>query len=147
MNMKELKAQLEHKHHDFEARMQAKEHLQQILTENHIKFDADAIIAIDQKPDGQIFFLERGNERAGYKHVLNHAKDFNNKGVNVAKLPQFIMHTLKNNQQVSVQNARRGGRPIYHGTLFAQNNHEVDVAISVGSNGFIVGANPVTLKK
>lgn len=149
MNTRELKAQLESKRIEFESRAAKKQDLMQALKAKGTKFDADAVIAIDQNQNGEIFFLERGNDRAGYKHVLSHATDFKNKGVKVAKLPAFLMHTMKTNQQVGMQGekAKRGGRPIYRGTLFAQRNVEIDVAISAGSNGFIVGANPTTLRK
>lgn len=133
---------------EFAERNQAKRALQQKLAEKHIKFDEDALLEIDQNPNGEIFFLERGNARAGYKHVLSHADDFKRKGISVAKLPKFLLFALKQNEQVGVQGANKKtrGRPVYKGTLLGKNTH-VEVAITVGNNGFIVGANPTTLKK
>ena len=133
---------------EFKKRQQAKLELINKLEAKRIKFDAEAILEIDQYQGGDVFFLERGNAKAGYKHVLDHAEDFKNKGVSVAKLPKFLMFALKQNEQVATQGAKKNrGRPVYKGTLFGAKNASVDVAISVGSNGFIVGANPTTLKK
>jgi hypothetical protein len=91
-----------------------------------------------------------GNDKAGYKHVLDeHIKNFEEKGVRSAALPKLIMNTLVANEIVGYQGKSKG-RPIYRSRFFLPKNDAVfvDIAITVGSNGFIVGANPTSkLKK
>ena len=46
----------------------------------------------------KIMFLERGNERAGYKHILaEHGREFSNKmkKLSIAKLPDILFNALQ----------------------------------------------------
>ena len=66
-------------------------------------------------------WLENGTDTAGLNHIITeHADDFLNKKI------------------VGYQ-GRGTGRPIYE---FTYNGEIHKVAITVGNNGFIVGANP-----
>ena len=91
-------------------------------------------------------FLELGqhtgsSQGAGFSHILaEHADDFLAQGVPVNQLADVVMDTLKNGQRVGVQGSR-GDRIIYEYTLNGQTKR---MAITVGSNGFVVGANPVS---
>jgi hypothetical protein len=134
---------------EFAARRQAKAALMTKLTIANIKYDADAILEIAEDPNKKVIFLERGNEKAGFKHLLKHLGDYKNRALTAAILPKFIMHTLVENNIVG-QQSKRAGRPIYRSTFFKPSNDATftDVAITVGNNGFIVGANPSSkLKK
>lgn len=100
-----------------------------------IKYNADDILHIEDI-NGKIVFLERGGEKAGYKHVLTHADEFKLHHISMAKVPAALFSALRKNNKVGKQ-GKRDGRPIF----------EVDnklFAISVGSNGYVVGANPTS---
>ena len=89
-------------------------------------------------PDGKIIFLEEGNPKAGWEHIANHLDDFKNAGYPVENLQSIIFEALKQNDIVGHQGAGTG-RPIYQVEYGGQT---YNIAITVGDNGFIVGANP-----
>ena len=62
-----------------------------------------------------------------------HKKEFLNKGISEQDLANFIMESLKNGKIVG----KEGSRFVYEGI-------KQTTAITVGSNGFVVGANPVS---
>ena len=62
-------------------------------------------------------------------------KQFIQKGIPEEEIPKFIMTAVSKGKIVDYQ----GGRPIYK---VVYNGVNREVAITVGDNGFIVGANP-----
>jgi filamentous hemagglutinin len=105
-----------------------------------IKYNANDILEIQEDENGKIIFLERGSQDpdsengAGYKHILRHADEFKQCNISIAKLPQLLFSAIKQ-QKVVGRQGKKPGRPIYelNNKLFA---------ITIGSNGFIVGVNP-----
>lgn len=90
-------------------------------------------------PDGKIVFLESGNAKAGLKHIINeHGKEFAQMGVSESQIPKVIFDTLQKGKIIG-QQGKDGGRPIYEATV---NGQKYKLAITVGDNGFVVGANP-----
>ena len=84
-------------------------------------------------------WLENGTDTAGLNHIVTeHADDFLNKGITQEQIPDYVMNALENGKIVGYQ-GRGTGRPIYE---FTYNGEIHKVAITVGNNGFIVGANP-----
>ncbi len=69
--------------------------------------------------------------------------DFAAMGVKSNDIPDLLMKALKKGEIVGYQGRGRG-RPIYE-VVF--NGQKQRVAITVGNNGFIVGANPTSLPK
>ncbi|PJG85311.1 hemagglutinin repeat-containing protein, partial [Conservatibacter flavescens] len=112
------------------------------LTQNGIKFTQDQVIAITKTNDGRIVFLEKGNAKAGLEHVLKHKNEFIAKGISESDIPNFLITALNQNNIVGYQ-GKGNGRPIYE---LNYNGKTQRVAITVGNNGFIVGANPVSIK-
>lgn len=108
-----------------------------------IKFNAEEVLFID-KIGEKFVFLERGvqNEEkkqgAGYKHILTHAKEFKQNNISIAKLPYVLFSSLSKNNIIAYQGKGKG-RPI-----FEAENEKIGIAITVGSNGYIVGANPTS---
>jgi len=97
-------------------------------------------LRIGQVSNGRVVFLETGSNTAGLQHIINaHGSDFANRGVSIEQIPDLVMKALSDNNIVGSQGA---GRPIYE-TIF--NGTKQLVAITVGSNGYIVGANPASL--
>ncbi len=91
------------------------------------------------RPGVPVAWLEKGNKDAGFMHVLyEHAGDFMNRGVATEDIPRLLKTALSDGKIVGNQGAD-AGRPIYEVTF---NGKVQRVGITVGSNGFVVGANP-----
>ena len=87
---------------------------------------------------GKILFLERGNANAGLQHIISrHGAEFAKAGISKRNIPKFIMQAILTGRKVGMQ----GSRPIYE-TTFNGTTHRV--AVTVGNNGFVVGANMVS---
>ncbi|MFJ4291920.1 DUF637 domain-containing protein [Cupriavidus sp. NPDC089707] len=109
------------------------------LAANGVKFTPENVIATARTPNGQIVFLETGNAKAGLQHIVGeHASDFANIGVAEAEIPSVIMKAVQEGNIVGYQGAGTG-RPIYETIV---NGQPQRIAVTVGSNGYIVGANP-----
>jgi filamentous hemagglutinin len=97
------------------------------------------VVATGTAPDGQIVFLETGSSSAGLKHIIEeHGAEFANMGVSPAQIPNVVMQAVTQGKIVGYQGSGTG-RPIYEVTV---NGQPQRIAVTVGSNGFIVGANP-----
>lgn len=111
------------------------------------KFKKEEVVAITKDHDNKIIWLEKGhlNQKAsGFAHILaKHGNDFANQGITAAEIPQYLMYAVKEGTIVSRQ--RHGtGRPVYE---FYYEGKRRRVAVSIGKNGYIVGANPMTTPK
>lgn len=108
-----------------------------------IKHSPSDVLRIARMPDGQIIFLEKGRgtgpRPSGLQHVLvEHAADFARRGISAEQIPDLLLEARAQNRVVGYQ-GRGSGRPIYRVEFNGQTHY---VAISIGSNGYIVGANP-----
>ena len=109
------------------------------LANSGVKYNPEDIVAITKTADGKLVWLENGTDAAGLNHIIiEHAGDFLNKGITQEQIPDYIMNALENGKIIGYQ-GRGTGRPIYE---FIYNGENHKVAITVGNNGFIVGANP-----
>ena len=109
------------------------------LASNGVKFTRQDVIATGTTPDGKIIFLETGNPAAGLQHIIDdHANDFANIGVPSSQIPSVVMQAVTEGKVVGYQGAGTG-RPIYETIVNGQSQR---IAVTVGDNGFIVGANP-----
>ena len=115
------------------------------LSRSGVKYTAENVVAITRTANGQLVWLETGStgsRGAGLAHILEkHASDFMAKGIESNQIPEFITTTLSKGRIVSYQ-GQGTGRPIYE---VIYNGVKQQVAITLGNNGFIVGANPTTL--
>ncbi len=102
------------------------------------KYTLEDLVAITKTPDGKLVWLEKGNASAGLQHIEGHLNDFLANGISQKQIPEFITQALSKGKHVGMQNTR----PIYE-VVFNGKTHRV--AVTVGDNGFIVGANPVSL--
>ena len=110
------------------------------LQKEGIKHNPDNILRIGQVSNGRIVFLETGNNTAGLQHIVKaHGSDFTNRGILIEQIPDLVMKALSDNNIIGFQGANR---PIYE-TIF--NGTKQLIAITVGNNGYIVGANPASL--
>ncbi|MEV6849320.1 hypothetical protein [Actinoplanes sp. NPDC051411] len=117
----------------------ARDELLKELAANGVKHDPDKVILIGKNGEGKIIFLESGNAKAGLQHVMDHADQFADIGVPSDKVGQFAFDAATTGKVVGYQ-GKGTGRPIYE---FVFEGRPYRVAVTVGNNGFIVGANPV----
>ncbi|WYU53122.1 hypothetical protein MHH67_06575 [Bacillus sp. FSL K6-0047] len=111
------------------------------LESSGIKYNPDEVMAITKTANGKLVWLEKGNSNAGFEHVMRHADEFAVKGIKSNEIPDLLVEALTKGKVVGTQ-GRRNSRPIYE-VVF--NGQKQRVAITVGNNGFIVGANPKSL--
>lgn len=111
------------------------------------KVNKAEVVAITQDASGRIVWLEKGHlgpKASGLMHIVDaHAKDFAKQGISEAEIPQYIMTAVKYGTIVGYQ-GRDQGRPIYEFTYEGTTRR---IAITIGSNGYIVGANPQSVPK
>lgn len=109
------------------------------LASNGVKFTAQDVVATGRLPTGQIVFLERGSSASGLQHIIEeHGAEFAQAGISSAQIPGVLMQALTEGRIVGYQGAGTG-RPIYEISIGGQQQR---FAITVGGNGYIVGANP-----
>ncbi|WP_329136586.1 hypothetical protein OG552_25130 [Streptomyces sp. NBC_01476] len=110
------------------------------LIESGVKFSEEDLVATGRAADGRVVFLEKGNSRAGLTHIIErHGAEFEQRGIGSADLPGFIINAVTKGKVVGYQ-GKGTGRPIYE---LEYNGSPQRVAVTVGNNGFVVGANPV----
>ena len=112
------------------------------LKSQNIKFSEKDVVFITRDKTGQIVWLEKGRlakNPSGLAHIIDaHESDFNRKGIASSDIPDLIIAAVSKGEVVGYQ-GKGTGRPIYKVTY---NGKEHKIAITIGSNGYIVGANP-----
>jgi filamentous hemagglutinin len=109
------------------------------LTANGVKFTPENVIATARSLNGKVVFLETGNSKAGLQHIIaEHGSQFAKMGVSEAQIPGVVMKAVSEGKLVGYQGSGVG-RPIYELTI---NGQQQRIAVTVGDNGFVVGANP-----
>ena len=112
------------------------------LATSGVKYNSKDVVAVTKTPNGKLVWLENGNSQAGLYHILNHSDEFETKGISQNQLPEFLINALNKGKVVGYQ-GKGNGRPIYEINFNGQTQR---VAITTGNNGFIVGANPVSIR-
>ncbi|MEG4958852.1 MULTISPECIES: hypothetical protein [unclassified Microcoleus] len=104
-----------------------------------VKHNPDDILGIARLSDGKIVFLEIGNDRSGWQHIRkDHANDFANRGIPEDMIIDAIMSAVTSGIIIGNQGTKRK-RDVYESEF---NGAVQYISISVGENGYIVGANP-----
>jgi hypothetical protein len=102
------------------------------------KFDPDAIVTIFRDSQGRIVWLEKGDADRGLAHILGeHGGEFAAHGYSETEIPRLLETALQDGRIIGYQ-GKGLDRPIYE-VMFG--GKLVKIAITVGSNGYIVGAN------
>ncbi len=116
------------------------------LIESGVKCNYNEIIGITKMSDGKLVWLEKGHlgdKASGFVHVLEeHEQDFLNRGITKDELPEFLLNTIEKGKIVGYQ-GKGTGRPIFEYTYKGKTQQ---ASITIGSNGYIVGANPTPKK-
>jgi len=114
----------------------SREELIDELAHRSVKHSPENIVAIDRDPSGRIVFLETGSPSAGLEHILLRKSQFSQRGVGEDQVADYVLTAVTKGKVVGMQRTR----PIYE---FQWNGATHRLAVTVGDNGFIVGANPV----
>ncbi len=108
------------------------------------KITEEDVVFITKDKDGKIRWLEKGrfatkDKRAsGLLHILEHASQFNDKGIPNHLIAKAIEKAIKEPKIVGTSGKNRD---VYETTI---NGKVVYIAITISDNGYIVGANPVS---
>ena len=66
------------------------------LKNSGVKYNPDDVLMITKTRDGKLMWLEKGNSKSGFRHILDrHSKDFSNKGI--TDIPDFLNKVLQSN--------------------------------------------------
>ena len=104
-----------------------------------VKCDSENILEIGYNTNGKLIFLEKGNEKAGLTHIIDrHAEDFERIGVKIEDIAHVIFEAATKGISLGHQGTKLT-REIFQITY---NDEHKNIAITISSNGFIVGANP-----
>ncbi|MEZ2232526.1 hypothetical protein [Microcoleus sp.] len=110
------------------------------LRQARIKHNSEAILRIAKLIDGTIVFLEIGNSASGLQHIVNnHRRDFAARDISEAEIPDAVMEAVICGEILGYQSPTR---PIYQVTFKGKIQL---IAVTVGSNGYLVCANPASL--
>ncbi|WP_053155735.1 filamentous hemagglutinin N-terminal domain-containing protein [Pseudomonas sp. Pf153] len=102
------------------------------------KITPENVVDIRRLPDGRTVWLENGTDAAGLQHIYKrHEVDFINKGISRDDIPNVVMNALERGEVVGTNGSANVYRITYNGV-------EQNIAVGVGSNGFVVRANPVS---
>ncbi|RCJ41168.1 hypothetical protein A6770_08770 [Nostoc minutum NIES-26] len=101
---------------------------------------------ITKQADGKIVFLEEGKagrKGSGLAHILQkHKEDFAKRGISENEIPDAVMAAVTRGIILGYQRTIEPRRPIYEVIFNGQTQY---IAVTVGDNGYIVGANPASL--
>ena len=112
---------------------------------NGEKISPDKVVLITRDPTGKIVWLEEGNSSSGLQHIIDrHGHEFNGKGISNSEIPDYVLEAIYQGNIVGTQGKRNPPRMVYE---FTYNGQTQRIAIQVGSNGYIVGANPKSMKE
>ena len=112
---------------------------------NGYKISPEKVVLSTRDPTGKIVWLEEGNSSSGLQHIIDrHGHEFNGKGIANSDIPDYVLEAVYQGNIVGTQGKRNPPRTVYE---FVYNGQTQRIAIQVGSNGYIVGANPKSMKE
>ncbi|MBQ7522949.1 MAG: hypothetical protein IJT07_00280 [Oscillospiraceae bacterium] len=108
------------------------------------KISPEKVIGITRDSAGKIIWLESGDTNAGLTHTIErHMAQFESSGISKEELPAYLLEASSRGTPVGLQ-GKRNPRVVYE--VF-YNGEKHWVAVQVSSNGYIVGANPKSVKE
>ena len=107
------------------------------MSEQGVKFTKENVIALEKMQDGRIIFLEDTPDK-GLDHIWQrHGAQYDQKGIRRDDMSLLLMKAIREGNIIGYQ-GKGQGRPIYSVEFKGKT---FQLAITVGNNGFIVGAN------
>lgn len=129
----------------------ASEQLIAEASSNGAKINSDDVVTIGKDPNGRIVWLEEGGinprtgRESGLQHIINeHADDFNRQGIPTRDIPEVVHRAVVSGEYTGYYQGRPPGRPIFAVQYHGETKY---IAVQVGNNGYIVGANPASLSR
>lgn len=111
---------------------------------NGDKISPDKVLMITRDPSGKIVWMEEGNSSSGLQHIVDrHGHEFNGKGISNDDIPNYVLEAVYQGNVVGTQGKRTPPRTIYE---FTYNGKTQRIAVQIGSNGYIVSANPRSME-
>ena len=114
------------------------------LKQAGIKHTPEKIIRIAKLPNSKIIFLEEGIDGKGgrgLKHILQeHQENFAKRGISPDQIPDAVIAAVVSGTIIGFQKTRSPTPRIIYEFIF--NGETQYLAVTVGDNGYIVGANP-----
>lgn len=108
------------------------------LAAQGVKHKPQNIAAIGRQESGKIAFIETGEQSAGLIHILTeHEREFAQVGIMPDAIPGYVLKAVTQGKVVGYQGPGTG-RPIVE---FMHDGAVRRMAVTIGSNGYIVGAN------
>lgn len=116
------------------------EHLMEELKQKGVKFTEDDVLMVAKTQTDDLAWLEKGNETAGLKHIMNeHGDQFLQKGITEESMPSFLKTAIENGRIVGHQGKFHSQPRVIYEVNY--NGEMIKVAITISDNGYIVGAN------
>ncbi|MDZ8086723.1 MAG: hypothetical protein RMY16_14375 [Nostoc sp. DedQUE12b] len=116
------------------------------LCQAGINHSPEKVVRIAKQTDGKIVFLEQGKagrRGSGLAHILNkHQDDFARRGISQNEIPDAVIAAVTRGKFLGYQGTIEPRREIYEVIFNGQTQY---IAVSVGDNGYIVGANPASV--
>lgn len=107
------------------------------------KISPDRVVRIVRLPDQRVVWLEEGNDRSGLRHIMEPKRitNFERKDIVEDEIVDAIFDALAHGKPVGVSST---DRIVYE---FSHRGHVKRIAISVSTNGYIVGAHPMPMTR
>ncbi len=108
------------------------------------KISPENVVMITRIPSGGIVWMEKGNSMSGLQHIISeHGHQFNGKGISNDQIPNYVLEAVHQGRVIGAQ-GKRNPRTVYE---FTYNGKTQRIAVQVANNGYIVGANPKSVKE
>lgn len=107
------------------------------------KINPDDVVHIGKDQNGKIVWLEKGNDSAGLGHMMGDKRvaEFEKAGIPKDDIGDVAFRAVTEGKPIGITGRDRVVYEVQH------NGETKRIAVTVGDNGFIVGANPVGGKK
>lgn len=109
------------------------------LVRQGTKITPEKVVRIGRDKAGKVVWLEQGDEHAGLAHLHGDKRvaEFDRSGIAREEIVDLVFIALTRGRLIGLSGK---DRPVYE---VEYRDRTRRVAVSVGSNGFIVGANPI----
>ncbi len=109
---------------------------------NGHKISPERVVRIARARDGRVVWLEKGDEARGLGHLMSRkrVREFEGSGVVEDRIVDLVFDGLVQGEVVGYYGT---DRPVHEVQFDGRRRR---VAITTGSNGYIVGANPISMR-
>ena len=113
--------------------------LMEELAQSGVKYTPEDVLMVTKNSDGDLLWLETGNEDAGLTHILRrHEGDFERRGIGTEGLPNLLNEILVTSPD-SIKQTKRGYEAVY-------TYEGMQYKVAYGTNGFVVSFYPIRKK-